>query len=445
MNSVLRGMKSTANYVNELNDSEGDTVTVRPSATAVLAIDSDDRYPNYRVRRTNPTYPFSINIQKNENILNGFFRRLALTEFRLNWTLPNISQVWGNSVIELAYVLTANISSSPPTVTLIVVPDGFYGAEELANQLQKNMREQTGNLNWKVITKNEDDDVLSFIAPTGYSFFFSDLATNERELCDLMNVPVFPITIVGPSPATNYSVVVNSGVPNLRPMDYFDLVCSELSYNQNLKDTTSAPIYRDMITRIYLDDSVASQSLVTTNYFTNTATTTTITGYPTGATVDDEFTYTVGTTAGFTVGSSATISGFTNGLTWNGDVEIIGITGISGGTIQVLYNDTPGALPTIGAGSISARGITQHSTPVTTWDDRVNGVTPFVIYRQFPYPKQIRWNKSMPIGNMKFEMYDDQGRNIQDLWNRVYPPTTQTGLAYANSFVWNATILVSED
>jgi hypothetical protein len=443
MKSVLRGMKSTADYVNGLNDNEGDTVTIRPSATAVLAIDSDDRYKNYLVRRTNPTYPFNINIQKNENILNGFFRRLALTEFRLNWTLPNISQVWGNSTIELAYCLTADIGTSPPTATLIVVPDGFYGAEELANQLQKEIQAQTG-LAFLVVTKNSDDDIISFIAPPTYSFFLSSQETNERELCDVLNVPVFPVPVTGIAPSGNYSVVVNSGVPNLRPMDFFDLVCSELSYNQDLKDTTSAPIYRDMIARIYLDDSVPSSSLVTTNYFTNTATTTTITGYPTG-TIDDEVTFTVGTTTNFTVGSPATISGFTNGVNWNGDVEIIAITGTAGGTIRVLYNDTPGTIPTTGTGSISAKGITQQSTPITTWDDRVNGVTPFVIYRQFPYPKQIRWNKAMPIGNLNFEMYDDQGRNIQDLWNRVYSPTSPIGLSYANSFVWNATILVSED
>jgi hypothetical protein len=75
----------------------------------------------------------------------------------------------------------------------------------------------------------------------------------------------------------------------------------------------------------------------------------------------------------------------------------------------------------------------------------VNGVSPFVIYRQFPYPKQIRWNNKMPIGNLTFELYDDQGRNIQDLWNSAYPPATPEGLAYANSFVWNATMLISED
>lgn len=438
MKSVLRGMKNTATFVNETQDHEGDAVTVRPSATAILAIDSDDRYPNYLVRRTNPSYPFSIAIQKNQNILSGFFKRLALTEFRLNWTLPNISQVWGNSVIELAY--TSNIAN-PPTTTLIVIPDGFYGAEELASELQKVIRAQTG-LQFIVLTKTEDDDILSFIAPTGTFFFFSSLESNERELCDVLNVPVFPVPASGSAPAGNYSQVVYSGVPNLRPMDFFDVVCSELSYNQELKDATSAPIYRDMLTRIYLDDSVPSQALVTTNFFTSTGTSTNITAYPT-ATTDDEVVFAVASSSGFSVGQQATVSGFTNGLTWNSDVEIIQIP--SATQIRVLYSETPGTVPTTGTGTISSFGITQRSQPITTWDDRVNGVTPFVIYRQFSYPKQIRWSNKMPIGNLTFELYDDQGRSIQDLWNKVYPPTSRAGLAYANSFVWNATILVSED
>jgi len=67
------------------------------------------------------------------------------------------------------------------------------------------------------------------------------------------------------------------------------------------------------------------------------------------------------------------------------------------------------------------------------------------MYRQFISPKYIRWNNKMPIGNLTFEMYDDQGRNIENLWDSAYPPTTSAGFAYANSFVWNATLLISED
>jgi hypothetical protein len=87
-------------------------------------------------------------------------------------------------------------------------------------------------------------------------------------------------------------------------------------------------------------------------------------------------------------------------------------------------------------------GFTVPQYDVTTF---TNGCSPFTIYRQFSFPKQIAWNNTQPIGNLTFEMYDDQQRSIQQLWSRVYPPTGQVGQYYANSFVWNITLLITEN
>ena len=81
--------------------------------------------------------------------------------------------------------------------------------------------------------------------------------------------------------------------------------------------------------------------------------------------------------------------------------------------------------------------------------DSTNGVTPFTIYRQYPVPKQILWNNDQPLGNVTFELYDDQGRSIQDLWSAAYPISDPVlgaaGKYYANSFVWNLSLLISEN
>jgi hypothetical protein len=74
-----------------------------------------------------------------------------------------------------------------------------------------------------------------------------------------------------------------------------------------------------------------------------------------------------------------------------------------------------------------------------------NGVNPFVIYRQWTQPKQILWNAAQPLGNVTFELYDDQSRSIQQLWNTVYPLSGTDGRFYSNSFVWNMSLLVSEN
>lgn len=522
MKSVLRGMQNTATFVNETQDQEGDATTVRPSATAVLAIDSDDRYTNYLQRRNFPTYPFSFNIQKNENILSGFFKRIALTEFRLNWTLPNISQAWGNTSFELHY----KIGTGNDFSTIVILPDGFYNAQEMASELQSQIRNLIPN--FQVVISDRDDDTMTFNPPPNYTIFIESMNTNSRELVDMLNVPtqqflnlktistgvqtgnqvlytipngtagfkvgmavqvvgitggtgwnvasyLTPVIVVAITPTTvllqyqtaptgtpsnfttgridnMYYPIVQTGIPNLRPMDYFDIVCNQLSYNQELKDSTSAPITRDMISRIYLDDTVGSQSTFNTNIYSSTALSTTISAFTQNI---DEVIFTVDNITNFTVGSQAVISGLVGDdppaiplSNWNTTVEIITITPGSGhsGTITVIYPVAPTGVPVeFDVAKINSFALTSFSTPQTTWDDRVNGVSPFVIYRQFPYPKQIRWNNKMPIGNLTFELYDDQGRNIQDLWNSAYPPATPEGLAYANSFVWNATMLVSED
>ena len=517
MKSVLRGMQNTATFVNETQDQEGIATTTRPSATAVLAIDSDDRYSNYLQRRNFPTYPFSFNIQKNENILSGFFKRIALTEFRLNWTLPNISQAWGNTSLELHY----KINNGSDFSTIVVLPDGFYNAQELASELQNQIRNVIPG--FQVLISDRDDDTMTFNPPPTYTIFIESMNTTSRELVDMLNVPtqeflflktistgvqtgsqvlytipngtsgfkvgmavqvvgitggtgwnitsyLTPVIVVAFTPTTvllqyqtaptgtpsnfttgsiqnMYYPVIQTGIPNLRPMDYFDIVCNQLSYNQELKDSTSAPITRDMISRIYLDDTVGSQSTFNTNIYSSTALETTISAFTQDL---EEVVFTVASSTGFTVGSQAVISGLVGAVppatplsNWNTTVEI---TSVSAGSITVLYPNVPTGIPTdFTNAKINSFALTSFSTPQTTWDDRVNGVSPFVIYRQFPYPKQIRWNNKMPIGNMTFELYDDQGRNIQDLWNSAYPPATPEGLAYANSFVWNATLLVSED
>jgi hypothetical protein len=431
----LSGMKQVSDYLSANADEGDNVVTIRPSATALFGIDSDDRYEDYLRRRTTPTYPFRFNIQKNESLLNGFFKRLALTEFRLNWTLPNLSSAWGNNVLTLWYSNNPGVSSASTT---IIVPDGFYDVNDIALELQNQIRSQTG-LTFYVTMNATNDYSISFKPPASYSIFFQSQGSRERELVDLLSVPSRE-SVVGEPPAGYYSTIIQSGVPNMRAMDYMDIVCSQLSYNQNLKDSTSAKVSRDMIARIYLDDMVSSSAVVNTYNYNNTAYNQSITAQ---TQTGNEVTFTVSSTANMTAGQNAIVSGITgaNDVNWNTGVTIVAV--LSATSVLVEYGQAPTGTPTLTTARIDWFGSTGYSAPQTNWDNRINGVTPFVIYRQFPYPKQIRWNEKMPIGNVTFELFDDQGRSIQDLWNETYP--TNTGSIYANSFVWNCSLLVSED
>lgn len=457
------------------DEEEGVATTIRPSATALLAIDSDDRYGTYAQRRLQPSYPFRFTLAKNEAFLNGFFKRLGLTEFRMNWSLPNISYAWGNNQMLFFWRVGA---SGPYTQSVITLPDGFYDINELADQIQTQIVSFSTSLaGFSVAISDQDYDGLIFETPLTANIFFyfapvptpnivagpyptsigitvqPNISTNTRQLIDMLNIPQLP---------TGVGRLVG-GVPNLRPMDYVDLVCSQLTYNQELKDASSAPVTRDMIARIYLDDAVPSNAFTSVVNYSGTSSSSLV---PTAVSIKQAtntyiFTTTAAAAAAVKEGDIVIISGITEpaGVSgFNSRGTIIGVPKTSSPyQIEVLYDNPPVGLTTgltfSGASLLTLFStISTWSIPTGAWSNKVNGVSPFVISRLYPYPKQIRWNNKMPIGNMVFELYDDQGRSIQDLWNRAFPiPSSPSaaqdyaGINYANSFVWNASILVSED
>lgn len=438
--------RSVAKFLDSRKEQDAETVVIRPSATSLLCIDSDDRYQNFGQRRTNPTFPFQFNVQKGEAILNGFFKRMALTEFRMNWTMPNISEAWLNSNI----IFSWKVSGGTATDSVLTLRDGFYDARNIATALQDGIQSLSSSLaNFTVTSTFSETTELVFTAASGSNITFClkpiSATSKYRQLFDMINAP--------PTGTTTYSTQVLTGIPDLRATDYIDIVCSQLTYNQELKDTTSAPIARDMLARIYMDDPVGSSSIVTTNVLSATtsasASITAISSISPPIGTSDIVVFTVSAApTSFFIGAACSVTGITGNLTLNGSGTIIG-KNASGNTITVQYDDAPvvTGTPVVTSGTITSTQLAYTQTPVVEWDDRVNGVTPFVLYRQFPYPKQIRWNKDMPIGNLTFTLYDDQGRNIQDLWNaleiqQVYPdPLT----VFANSTSFNFTMLVSED
>lgn len=393
-----------------------DTVIIRPSATTLFAISSSDRYKSWAQRRTNPTSPFSFIIQKNQALMNGYFRRLAMTEFRMNWTLPNIALAWGNDRVNFSYILSGT------TYTFqIIISDGFYGSEELAQSLQDCIRaggyasdSQTfvaGIPKFVVSVYVGDEDSFNFLAPVGYTFWFTAIGSNYKELFDMLVLPAVS------TPGVNAMV---TGVPDLRATEYIDLVCSQLTNNMRQKDSTSAPVVRDMLARIYTDDDVPSQAVFNTNYYNTTIGTATTSNY----TFLDNNTVNFLTTSSnlpsvFAVNEVVNISGITGGSNWNSEAIVRNTPTNSNIVVYYTSITPPTGTPVLSNGLITGTqgSLTQTSAPQTTWDDKVNGVTPFVLYRQFPVPKQIAWEHTQPIGNLQFEMYDSQGRSMADLWN----------------------------
>ena len=323
-------------------DSEEDTITMRPSSTALFCVDSEDRYNTYSQRRTAPTFPFTMSIVKNQALLNGFFKRVALTEMRMYWTLPNIHPAWGNNT------LTYNTGGVDYTIT---IPSGFYDLASLMAVIQDEIQnEPTAPIATFIALPNTDGS-SSYSSGGATTFFFPAPTSNVKTLYDMLNLTT-----------TAAATTARGGVANLRATDYLDIVCNQLTYNQKLKDGSSAIFNRDIVERVYLDDTTKSLGRYNINLFDST-------GAPDGF-------------------------------------------------------QAPAYDPTV----------------------FTNGCTPFTIYRQFSLPKQIRWDDSQPLGNLIFELYDDQGRSLQTLWTTYTPIVGEPATAfYANSFAWNMSLLVSEN
>jgi hypothetical protein len=195
------------------------------------------------VDRNATTYPLANNFQisKPQALLNGFFHRIGTTEVVLEWTTPNISAALGNNVI--AFDLSGNTSGTiTDSITLL---DGFYTAYDIAN----------------------------LIAP---------LLTVEAAAAPLVPLPVFaavanPSGLGGNITATNdvwvrfhpgfiqsalglTTTYVNynnlNPIPiqqsDLRGIRYLDFVSAQLTYNQDLKDSSTNVAVRDVLCRWYM-------------------------------------------------------------------------------------------------------------------------------------------------------------------------------------------------
>lgn len=238
-----------------------DATTSRPASSAILAIDSEDRFDDYTVARnslTTTSYnasPYDFQITKNESMMNGFFTRLALTEVNFPWVIPNINTTTRRMVVLF------QVGANPPQVGLITLPIGFYKPSDIAAAVQTQVRALDPTLVAATVTYGSTGSPPAtlpiFLYATnapGTVIGFSPLIANStaypyppttKQLFNLMG-----FTTLNTAPTTG-SAGISTFCQTTR---YIDIVCSQLTYNQALKDTMSQPITRDTLCRLYLGD-----------------------------------------------------------------------------------------------------------------------------------------------------------------------------------------------
>ena len=313
--------------------------TIRPASTALLTVDSEDRFANYEQKRLSfaPNYnwsPYDFTITKPESIMNGFFTRLAVTEIVFpTMAIPNISETTQDIIVQ--YLPSAGTATNY-TLTLDIA---YYKPHDIATALQAKIRlidaslnattveyglDAAGNPSAQFYYATTNATQIAFL-PLPYNSGTYPYPNTTRQLFDLLGFGTLNQTL---------SVNGYSGSTNCQGTAFVDIVCSQLCYNQALKDTSSQNIVRDSLCRLYL--------------------------------VPDSY---------------------------NNTLE---------------PNDPDYAPP---------------------------GTVPTVIYRNFTTPKQIAWVPNQPIGQLSFQVYDDNGA--------ILIPLLSTPVQ--NNIEWSMSMLVSEN
>ena len=126
--SLLPFGEGNRNYAREMAaEQRADKgVTQRPPASALLCIDSEDRYTSLNDRYFNvPEIPGNdFRIQKSQPLLYGIFHRVAMTQLQLQYRIPTIVAGVNNQFV--IYDTGAN------NYYQVTLPEGYYSATNLA-------------------------------------------------------------------------------------------------------------------------------------------------------------------------------------------------------------------------------------------------------------------------------------------------------------------------
>ena len=199
-------------------------IPVRQPSTANLMIDSADRVV--------ANYPYAGNfiISKNASILNGFFTRIGTTEVVLDWAEPNI-------ITDINDTIDIQVSATTETITL---DQGFYTVEQALDTI--------------VAEANDAFPTLTFsVVQNGGSWFIECEVTAGGAAQNFLIVAGLLQAQLGFTPAVSASSqqVGVTKYPDLRTYKYLDIVSNELTYAQDLKDSSTAEVVRDVLCRWY--------------------------------------------------------------------------------------------------------------------------------------------------------------------------------------------------
>ena len=192
--------------------------TFRNPSTANLAIDSRDR-----ISGTSSDFTISLG----QNIMCGFFTRLAVNEVGLLWNVPNI-MTDRNDTFTISYTI-----SSVTTNYTVTIPEGFYTVEAVMTIIVDELNADIGGEGPFQFVKV--DGVYSLDATSAGTFIIQPTILQSQLGFFAGGTPV------------NFQPLDAS--PNLQSVSYIDFVSNNLTYCQDLKDSSTSTKSQDILYR----------------------------------------------------------------------------------------------------------------------------------------------------------------------------------------------------
>jgi hypothetical protein len=242
--------------------------TIRPSSTALLTIDSEDRYVDYVAARTQPTTPYNFAISKTESMMPGFMTRLGISEIQFPWVIPNIN----DKTYEVQFLYT--IAPAATIAVVLTLSRGFYKPSQLAAAIQAAVLALPGNpVPTFTMTYGQGPFGNGTVGQGPFFTYISGAAGTQVGFA-----PFDPNTADYPYSATTKqlfdilgfninnettSFIGTGDVTYCQTTRYIDIVCNQLTNSQAQKDQTSQRVARDMLCRLYVSSAPSGQSTIT--------------------------------------------------------------------------------------------------------------------------------------------------------------------------------------
>jgi len=243
---------------------EAPVVTTRPASTSIFGVSSKDRFPSYVQQRFQigvegpNASPYDFTITKSENLLSGFFTRMAVTEFSMDWVIPNVNRYTD------AIKITFKVSGESAVTSTFFADIGFYTPNAFATVMQAHIRALDSTLaGFDFIYDTFDQPYFEYATNSTTQIAFAPLSNvpdTQKQLFDMLGFNVLNQTLATAGQGVSTFFVYT---------DYFDVVSSQMSYNQPLKDSMTQPVVRDTLCRVYLNQ-INGQMNANTLQVTNT-------------------------------------------------------------------------------------------------------------------------------------------------------------------------------